>query len=295
MPVSSEVRRSKEPPQARCGRCGYDLTGLGRRSRCPECGARNAGVRIRDADSLARSSYATIVGVIWRSGAIAVGQVGFLVVAISIIRTFPVWIAIPAAVATIGGVWFRTSVEMDPDRDSSGSGRGLRYLLRIAILIGALGLVTVAVLPAVSGGFLIEVASITMVLLAGVGAGLLGRRTAWWLQDELAQGNLEAAPWAYLLTVGGVVLVLGSHFAGLLPPGGIAATGPKLALAAFIGALGWGAVVLFADVLVFASSVRCLLHRAHYGDLEARREARQAEAEREFDERIRRMDEDGTA
>ena len=92
----------------------------------------------------------------------------------------------------------------------------------------------------------------------------------------------------------GVVLVLGSHFAGLLPPGGISATGPKLALAVFIGALGWGAIVLFADVLIFASSVRSLLHRAHHEDLEARRDARQAEAERDFEERVRGMNGDGT-
>ena len=104
MPASPEVRRSNESPSAKCGRCGYDLTGLAKRSRCPECGARNAGGRVRDADSLARSSYSTIVGVIWRAGVIVIAQIGFLVVAISIIRTFPVWFAIPAAAATVVGV-----------------------------------------------------------------------------------------------------------------------------------------------------------------------------------------------
>ena len=163
-------------------------------------------------------------------------------------------------------------------------------MVRIVILLGVAGLVVVALLPGVPGRAMIEAGSITVVLVTGVVATVFGRRTAWWLQDDLAQGNLEAAPWAFLLTIGGVVLVLGSHFAGLLPPGGIAATGPKLALAAFIGAIGWGAIVLFADVLVFASSVRSLLHRAHHEDLEARRDARLAEAEKDFDEHVRRMD-----
>ena len=290
MPASPEVRRSNESRSAKCGRCEYDLTGLAKRSRCPECGARDAGGRVRDADSLARSSYSTIVGVIWRAGVIAIAQIGFLVVAISIIRTFPVWFVIPAAAATVVGVWFRTSREMDPERDSGGPFRRIRLVVRIVILLGAAGLVVVALLPGVPGRAMIEAGSITVVLVTGVVATVFGGRTAWWLQDDLAQGNLEAAPWAFLLTIGGVVLVLGSHFAGLLPPGGIAATGPKLALAAFIGAIGWGAIVLFADVLVFASSVRSLLHRAHHEDLEARRDARLAEAEKDFDEHVRRMD-----
>ena len=294
MPASPEVRRSNESPSARCGRCGYDLTGLATRSRCPECGARGAGGSARDADSLARSSYSTIVSVIWRSAVVVVAQVGFLIVAISIIRTFPVWFAIPAAAATVVGVWFRTSVEMDPDRDSGGPFRRVRHVVRIVILLGASGLVVVALLPGLPGGSMIEAGSITVVFVVGVVATLFGRRTAWWLQDDLAQRNLEAAPWAFLLTIAGVVLVLGSHFAGLLPPGGISATGPKLALAVFIGALGWGAIVLFADVLIFASSVRSLLHRAHHEDLEARRDARQAEAERDFEERVRGMNGDGT-
>lgn len=290
VPVSSEVRSPKGSPPAKCGRCGYELTGLKPRSRCPECGARDAGGRIRDADSLARSSYSSIVGVIWRSAGVMIGQVGFLLVAISIIRTFPVWLAVFAAVWVTAGVWFRTSIELDPDRDHGVPFRGLRHLLRIAILLGALGLVIVALVPGVPRGSMIEAGSITVVLAAGVVAAVLGRRTAWWLQHELAQGNLEAAPWAWILTLGGVVLVLGSHFAGLLPPGGISATGPKLALAAFVGAIGWAAVVLFADVLVFASSIRCLLHRAHYEDLERRREERRAEAARDFDDRVRLMD-----
>ena len=66
-------------------------------------------------------------------------------------------------------------------------------------------------------------------------------------------------------------------------------------MAAFVGGIGWGVCVLFADVQIFAASIRCLLHRAQYQATETRRDARLAEAEKEFDERVRRMDDDGTA
>lgn len=295
IPASPEDRRPNESPSAACGRCGYVLTGLAPRSRCPECGARDAGGRIRDADALARSAYATITGVIWRSGVVVIGQVGFLVVAISIIRSFPGWIAIPVAVVAMLGVWFRTSVELDPDRGADGSSRLVRYLLRVFMLVGSAGYAVVAILPGFSGDAMIEFISISTMLLVGLGAALVGRRTAWWVQEDQGHAILEAAPWCYLLTIGGVVLVLGSHFAGLLPPAGIAATGPKLAMAAFVGGIGWGVCVLFADVQIFAASIRCLLHRAQYQATETRRDARLAEAEKEFDERVRRMDDDGTA
>jgi len=291
VPASSETIRPEDASSASCGRCGYDLRGLDSRSRCPECGARKAGTRVRDAYSLARSAYPTIIGVAWRSVMVMLGQVGFLVVAISIIRTFAIWIAVPAAVATTLGVWFGTSIEMDPDRDGRVS-PAARHLPRIGILFGATGFVGCAAVPGMPGGGIIEPVSISIMLGSGLGASILGCRTAWWLQDDRAQTILESAPWAYLLTIGGFVLVLGSHFAGLLPPAGIGATVPKLAFAAFVGAIGWGACVLFADVLLVASSVRCILHRAHHEDLEARRETRIAKAEAEFDERVRLMDGD---
>ncbi len=107
---------ARENPPLRCPVCGYAMTGLGRRARCPECGVEQRGFSHVNADYLRRLALGARIG----AGAGLLGAVWLVCLGINVIvawGTSGVWLleqpAIPGGIELIGavGMWIYSSPE----------------------------------------------------------------------------------------------------------------------------------------------------------------------------------------
>jgi hypothetical protein len=272
----------------RCGRCGYDLTGLPSRSRCPECGVLRAAARLRDANSLARSSYGVILGVAWREAVALVAHLGLGMLIISLIWTFPIWVLLPLGLTPPLVAWFRCSSAMQPP----GSMTPARRIVRKWILV-------MSILPAVflTGSALVGgsplappfgFTAFVFAMVVGAAAAIFASRTAWWMQEDAGEMTLESAAWCYLLMVIGLLIIGGSYL--FEPWTTFADFAGRARFPIFIGAIGWWIGVVFGDLRMLFGALQSLSHRAQYDDIEGRRADREDAASREFDARVREMD-----
>lgn len=274
-----------------CGRCGYDLTGLTSRSRCPECGVHRAAARLRDANSLARSSYSVILGVLWREAAAFTAHLGLGMLVISLIWTFPIWVLLPLGLSPPLVAWFRCSAAMQPPESMTPTRRMIgNWIVAVSILAlvlltaGAFRVGSAFLLPSGSIGFI----GFVLAMVTGGASALFASRTAWWMQEDAAETTLESAAWCYVLMVIGLLIVSGSYL--FQPWTTLADFAARARFPIFIGAIGWWICVLAADLRMLFGAVQSLSHRAQYDDIERRRADRQAVEEREFDQKIREMD-----
>jgi len=278
----------------RCGRCGYDLTGLPSRARCPECGVLRAAVRLRDANSLARSSYSVILGVLWREAAAFTAHLGLGMLVISLIWTFPIWVLLPLGLSPSLVAWFRCSAAMQPPESMTPTRRMIRNwifvvsILSFALLTaGAFRVGSAFLLPSGSIGF-IPFIGFVFAMITGGASAIFASRTAWWMQEDAAETTLESAAWCYVLMVIGLLIMSGSYL--FQPWTTLADFAARARFPIFIGAIGWWICVLSSDLRMLFGAVQSLSHRGQYDDIERRRADRQAAEDREFDQKIREMD-----
>ena len=282
---TSSPGRKKSPC---CGRCGYDLTGLPVRARCPECGVVRAAARLRDANSLARSSYGVILGVGWRELIAFAGQLGLGVLVLSSIWTFPIWIMLSLGLVPPLVAWFRCSSAMQPPESLTPARRTVRNGILVVSVLPLTLLIASAVLGGVASARLLEFLAFALAMLVGGAAAIFASRTAWWMQEDVAEMTLESAVWCYALMVVGLVIIGGSYlFQPWISFGDFAG---RARFPIFIGAIGWWICVVFGDLRMLLGALQSLSHRAHYDDIERRRADRQEAADREFDARFREMD-----
>lgn len=272
----------------RCGRCGYDLTGLPSRARCPECGVLRAAVRLRDANSLARSSYSVILGVLWREVAAFTAHLGLGMLVISLIWTFPMWILLPLGLSPSLVAWFRCNLAMQPPESMTPRRRIVKKWIFVVSILSLILLTAAAFqigstlsLPVGFGGFVLA-------MITGGASAMFASRTAWWMQEDAAETTLESAAWCYILMVIGLLIISGSYL--FQPWTTLADFAARARFPIFIGAIGWWICVLSSDLRMLFGAVQSLSHRSQYDDIERRRADRQAAEDREFDQKIREMD-----
>jgi hypothetical protein len=284
--LDTSLPSRKEAP--RCGRCGYDLTGLSRKARCPECGVLRAAVRLRDANSLARSSYRIILGVVWREVIAFGAHLGLGMLVISLIWTFPIWILLPLSLSPWLVAWFRCSSAMQPPESLAPTRRMVRKWILVVSILPLAFLAVSAVMTDASVAGSMGFVAFALAMVVGAAAAIFASRTAWWMQDDVAEMTLESAPWCYLLMLIGLSIVAGSYlFQPWTTVGDFAA---RARFPIFLGAIGWWMVVVYADLRMLLGAIQSLSHRAQYDDIERRRADRQEATDREFDARFRDMD-----
>ncbi len=247
-----------------------------------------AAARLRDANSLARSSHGVILGVAWREVVVFTAQLGLGLLVLSSIWTFPVWIMLSLGLSPPLVAWFRCSSAMQPPESLTPARRTIRNWILVASVLPLALLVAAALLGDGVPARSLEFLGFALAMLVGGAAAIFASRTAWWMQEDAAEMTFESAAWCYVLMVFGLVIIGGSYF--FQPWISFEDFAGRARFPIFIGAIGWWICVVFGDLRMLIAALQSLSHRAQYDDIERRRADRQEAADREFDARFREMD-----
>ncbi|MBU0640864.1 MAG: hypothetical protein KKB50_18515 [Planctomycetes bacterium] len=241
-----------------CRRCGYNLRGLHRDGRCPECGT-NVGLsthgdllRFADPDwveNLARGLNLILWGILAN---IVFGTMGgiahrFIAPAVGVMLGFV------GSLVAFYGAWLLTQPDpsgIDEDRYVTA-----RKFIRFALLIGLLYSIGAVIVAGLNLPTLLRIILFALAGLAGL-VGLAGefakllylQRLALRVPDQRAADRARFLRWAWTICYGAIIVVGGlfGFMTAVAPTGG-----PSGGLAAGIAVLGCFMAVLGIAALVF--------------------------------------------
>ncbi len=233
-----------------CVHCEYNLRGLGKRGRCPECGTPAALSLVGDALVLSPPYWLATV----RNG------VGLLVCALLLDLLAVFWqlrmASAISAVAVLAGVWFLTTPE--PRDVLGGSTFNLGFWLRLAAVLRALAVGTHVLFPTRWLPPAIATATSIAVLL---GAAVFLRRLAERIPDEALERSTTRAVRGF-----SVALAVAGLAGGISVP---LAAAPRLSgpmvCAAVVGSVMAAACALWLVLLLYRYFIllRWAVYEAH--------------------------------
>ena len=229
-----------------CRACGYDLFGLPRDGRCPECGTpitQDEETSLATADPAWRSAVATgcrmdLWGLV-AAAAVAVPMVGLL-------RSVPLAAAaaVPGAAVAAVGVWTLTRPRPVAVRREAPLATAARvavpFNVAVLVAVGLMGLPN-----ATPGGVRLLLTAASLLALPAMASHVLAalylRRLAEGLPGDELRERLELAAWGMAGSFGAVALL-----GGLAVFGRLSSANPAAPLIAAGGACGLAVVGLFA-------------------------------------------------